>query len=475
MPLTYDALNSLTVARIIQALQPYTLPRGFARKPKGELIQHCLGLPPHVLTRLEEACRSRLPAPTTTRGSQEEERLRVRMNTLTVAQVLEAIRPNELPGRLSRDPKASIIDYCLTLPLEARARIEVAITEREENRRAGRRGTMERRRAARAAQLIEEQEEAAFNTRDFSQFLSLPTAEEERQLVRDYLRITGNAALDRKVCAACARKRNAHDCKLLPLDSVPNPAALAPFETVSGQFLYNGMLLEEAALVRDGASSNAWFCSHCVGALEKGKCPRLALANGQWIGDPPEELTSLTMSEQLLIARAFPRCYVYKLYLKGNFDRSNPDGLQRGMRGNATAYAMNTEEIAGMINGNHLPHTPAILPSLLAVCVIGRQRVPADWMRRAFAIRREHVRRALVWLRNHNPLYSNIVINDNALRLLPVDDVPREVSVTARAQADATDAIREAESYLPDTSQPIDVRLSDNSMEVEGKQTELCV
>ena len=52
-------------------------------------------------------------------------------------------------------------------------------------------------------------------------------------------------------------------------------------------------------------------CPICVESLDKKKVPTLALANGLWIGEIPDELQGLTYAEQLLIARVrHNRCIV---------------------------------------------------------------------------------------------------------------------------------------------------------------------
>ena len=42
-------------------------------------------------------------------------------------------------------------------------------------------------------------------------------------------------------------------------------------------------------------------CDECLGKLHERKTPRLALANGMWIGKVPFELAVLTMLEQMLV------------------------------------------------------------------------------------------------------------------------------------------------------------------------------
>ena len=52
-------------------------------------------------------------------------------------------------------------------------------------------------------------------------------------------------------------------------------------------------------------------CHTCIASLEKKKLPTLALANGLWVGEIPDELQDLTYAEQLLIARVcHNRCIV---------------------------------------------------------------------------------------------------------------------------------------------------------------------
>ena len=52
-------------------------------------------------------------------------------------------------------------------------------------------------------------------------------------------------------------------------------------------------------------------CHTCITSLEKKKLPTLALANGLWVGEIPDELQDLTYAEQLLIARVrHNRCIV---------------------------------------------------------------------------------------------------------------------------------------------------------------------
>ena len=55
---------------------------------------------------------------------------------------------------------------------------------------------------------------------------------------------------------------------------------------------------------------------------------------------------------------------------------------------------------------------------------------------------------ALVWLRNHNPIYADIHIDGSQLECLPEDDVPEELLTIVWQERDDEVAKREQESYL---------------------------
>jgi len=56
----------------------------------------------------------------------------------------------------------------------------------------------------------------------------------------------------------------------------------------------------EGPLLAPGCDS---VCDRCHESLLKNKMPLFSLANGMWVGEVPEVLTSLSFAEKLLIAR----------------------------------------------------------------------------------------------------------------------------------------------------------------------------
>ena len=133
-------------------------------------------------------------------------------------------------------------------------------------------------------------------------------------------------------------------------------------------------------------------------------------------GPVPKELTGLTQVEQLLIAQIIPMMTIVRL----------PRGGQFGYSGN-------------IIN------LPQDLPSLVSslsrrvtdtdIVVIRKQL--EENTHHDFRVRRNVIHRALRYLKDHNPFYGHIDINDDNLQLLPEDDF---VDVTSVQVPDAGEA-----------------------------------
>ena len=71
-----------------------------------------------------------------------------------------------------------------------------------------------------------------------------------------------------------------------------------------------------------------------------------------------------------------------------------------------------------------------------------------DWLKKTFRVRREAVHDALLWLKNNNPIYADINIDQCRLAELPEDDVPEELLAVVRQEEDEDLADKERESYL---------------------------
>jgi hypothetical protein len=81
------------------------------------------------------------------------------------------------------------------------------------------------------------------------------------------------------------------------------------------------------------------ICKTCHRSISKGNRPLLALANGKWIGEVPKELSDLSYTEQLLVARIrHDRCIVCV-----------SSGMHK-MRANAITFANPTPKIYNVLS-----------------------------------------------------------------------------------------------------------------------------
>lgn len=166
-----------------------------------------------------------------------------------------------------------------------------------------------------------------------------------------------------------------------------------------------------------------------------------------WLGDPPLVLQKLTFAENLLIARHYSCCYVFKLYPKDSSRGHHLAHLQCAMAGNITLYEVNMLTIASMLKGSLLPQGVGTLSSILAITFIGMCKLPLDWLSHTFRVCQQAVHKALQWLHEHNNLYRNINISHERLALLPDDCIPDEIEAVIQYKEDGTVAVQEREGY----------------------------
>jgi hypothetical protein len=118
--------------------------------------------------------------------------------------------------------------------------------------------------------------------------------------------------------------------------------------------------------------------------------------------------------------------------------------------GNVTSFELNLDDVTKMLKGELMPRPPAILSSLVQITFISRHKLPKNWLKGTFHVRREAVRRGLVWLKHHNPkYYSNVNIDEDALASLPEDDVPMELISIIRHESDKSHLDAEDDNYVP--------------------------
>ena len=121
----------------------------------------------------------------------------------------------------------------------------------------------------------------------------------------------------------------------------------------------------------------------------------------------PIELSGLTQAEEMLIARAFP---VMNVYCK-------PRGGQKAYKGHVITFPSNVQKIADI-----LPNYPKDLPIIRLVSSNG------DFKSKDFRVRRQKIVDALRWLVKNNPVYHNVIIDQNRIAMLPEDDDLRQLT-----------------------------------------------
>ena len=115
-------------------------------------------------------------------------------------------------------------------------------------------------------------------------------------------------------------------------------------------------------------------------------------------------------SEMLLIARHYP------LHI-----------WSEDMAGNVTLYEVNTEGVAGMLEGKLSSQPVKTLSNIIAITFIGKRPLPTDWLSWMFQVQRSAMHEALQWLQTNNELYQGIAICPRQLATLPEDNILIEV------------------------------------------------
>lgn len=363
---------------------------------------------------------------------------------------------NHVSGRVPvpadvRRPKEALIEW---LAANAPATILEELSDAGVRQdRASKRSRADTQRERRQRRRLDGASTAEPRRRDPSHYLDLPTTEQTKLCYAEFFQATGDGAVAMCVCAVCAREVGIEESKVetMHISAIPSPRRLIPHRPHPQHTLFNNMLLEPAGLCD---SQQAHICGDCLRSLRRESAsgpPPMSLANDMWIGKTPWELQTLTFPEQLLIALLYPRVYVFKLFPKSRNFRPQDEMLQRAMRGNVTTYALDVTGATAMTNGQLMPRPLATLSTVLSIVFIGRGSLPKRWLQNMFRVRRNVVRRALLWLKAHNPkYYGALEINAAQLEALPEDDVPDEImSIVRHSEHDEVLDV-EGAGYVPD-------------------------
>ena len=251
----------------------------------------------------------------------------------------------------------------------------------------------------------------------------------KEQCIRNFRAATSSESLMRFVCACCAESVNISQRKVLPIHDINldlmhsrtdrifdvnqcTPPGL-PF---SGGPLAN-VLVDPGGVIDNDGNLSLQLCHRCSSSLLRNKLPRLAVANYNVLGTVPPEMQNMSMVEEMLIARCRTKQCIVKLQ-DHRTDVSLPSS-QRGFKGHVIIYPQKVEDLS-----NVLP--PPVDDVVHPICImfIGPRSPSQSWLKdKAYplTVRREVIRKNLIWLKAHNPLYAGITIDEECLQALPVD------------------------------------------------------
>ncbi|KAJ6472610.1 hypothetical protein C8R45DRAFT_835860, partial [Mycena sanguinolenta] len=231
--------------------------------------------------------------------------------------------------------------------------------------------------------------------------------------MREHRSQTTAAFLLRKPCSFCGRNElvnnlkiwNPHDLDISILESAVNILRIH----------YNQSRIQSHILY-DGKYHACPTCANCVKARKFFKIPLYSWANGCWIGDVPPALSCLTYAEELVVARA----HTTKCWAKINSGTGPRILQQRAASGNVCIHPHDITTLATV-----LPRPMSALHDEIVIIFVSENRAEATsetFRQTPFLVRRGHILRALNWLKENNPLYSDIIIDLAALAEYPDDE-----------------------------------------------------
>lgn len=274
---------------------------------------------------------------------------------------------------------------------------------------------------------------------------SMVSRELKTKIVQNFRERTSKEALSSFTCASCAEKCFNRDSRSLQLSDIDQNVLRRPDRrvvhgtVVDPHWLDAGcegpefplaeqigdLMVDPAGVVRDDdGNTRLMLCITCFNELTKDRTPALSIANHNYLGEVPEQLRDLTVVEEAMIARCRAKCWVVQLREEDR-ELSMPD-TQRGMKGHVIIYPQRPSELA-----NVLPSSLEDYTTFMCVIFIGSKPPTDEWLQqkaKPLVVRREKVRSALVWLKDHNPHYKDIRINHEMLNgLAPTQILPVQI------------------------------------------------
>ena len=227
------------------------------------------------------------------------------------------------------------------------------------------------------------------------------------KMVESWCNDASTTKLEEAGCAVCGQLSRMHE--LTPLSAMKN--FLQPLECQGVTRIEKSMesqpILEKSGPVL--AENCSFVCNTCRAPLRNGKVPRLALANGLWIGEVPQVLQELNFVEKILVQKIRQKCNYVKV----------ATGMQK-MVSHVVAFESPVLRVY-----EELPPPKADMDEVLAIMFSGpTPPTDAEYRRLPLLVRRNKVSRALHWLVLNHSAYTNISISYKNLEEYPEDKPP---------------------------------------------------
>ena len=236
-----------------------------------------------------------------------------------------------------------------------------------------------------------------------------PSTELCQNIISDFCADTSPEVFEEVGCAVCGKLTPI--CEMEELSAVENISSLKVDGVTRKARLQSSDPFRElrGPILAPGCNK---VCPICIDSLENKKMPTLALANGLWVGQIPDELNDLTYAEQLLIARVrHNRCIVQ--VSSGMFK----------MRANAISFSNPMPKIY-----NVLPPPIEEMDEVLAFIYTGPCKpTKEDFKRTPLLVRCLKVSKALHWLKLNHIDYYDCEISDKNLASYPEEGPPVDV------------------------------------------------
>ncbi|KAJ6552631.1 hypothetical protein DFH09DRAFT_835333, partial [Mycena vulgaris] len=148
-----------------------------------------------------------------------------------------------------------------------------------------------------------------------------------------------------------------------------------------------------------------------------------------------------------MIARCCSKCCI--LQLKEENQDLVLQSTQRGIKGHIIVYPQQPSKLADI-----LPPSIEEITAPICVLFVGSSPPSLEWLRehaKPLAVNAAQVRNALRWLKEHNPLYMDITINEDCLQHLEINPVlPLNVEHVRASVANETATSRYNSGQVPD-------------------------